>query len=579
MDGRVEVLPEVQVLEEQDERHDFFCNLCNQTFESKKKLYLHTRYKHGAASNCNVCGKQFATKVKAQQHQVKVHSGRREVCTKCGDDFSCKSSRNRHKKKCRGKGIHRCGFCSKQFCKKTVLRSHMRRRHMAATHRAKTSYARYRGRELLWACHQCGGRFKRSDQLKQHRCRPIHRRAAPRQLTGLRRLQALEVEREQPDMGEMEVEGAGAEVTEQVEGAGAEVGEQVEGAGAEVGEQVEGAGGEAQGVEGSGGEAVEAREEEPAVSAKEPVPSFPCVSCEKRFASMRDLGRHVGAVHPLMLLNCEHCPATFTTRKQLKQHTKRQHNETGFLCPRCKVDIRHKANLPGHERACQGGRRRQAKPYMDCSKVTQWRRVKEVVAGFSDKMSELDLKAKKKVIKNLLKNNPDILDGYTSNPFNEDDVIDLVRDVRSLSDNTLLKILAKMRKKWPDCIGPKIRQALRDTKRRMDHLFKLEHLNADTMLHFTDEDGNPLDRWVVYCHQLDDLLDCKELMLGEEEDNVFGIDDGKKLLKCVWNSVKRGEVGRKGFVGGGARHCQYLFVVSRVKESYHNMKVCHCSSN
>ena len=42
-----------------------------------------------------------------------------------------------------------------------------------------------------------------------------------------------------------------------------------------------------------------------------------------------------------------------------------------------------------------------------------------------------------------------------------DDMIDLVRDVRSLSNDTLLKTLANMKKKWPNCIerpaGPRPR--------------------------------------------------------------------------------------------------------------------------
>ena len=58
-----------------------------------------------------------------------------------------------------------------------------------------------------------------------------------------------------------------------------------------------------------------------------------------------------------------------------------------------------------------------------------------MVAGVSDQLSELNLEAKK-VVRNLLKN-----DSYTSNPFNEDGVIDLVWDIRSLSDNTCLNIL------------------------------------------------------------------------------------------------------------------------------------------
>ena len=37
--------------------------------------------------------------------------------------------------------------------------------------------------------------------------------------------------------------------------------------------------------------------------------------------------------------------------------------------------------------------------------------------------------------------------------------------------------------------------------------------------------------------------------------------------------MKRGEVGPKGKVGGGVKHCQVLFAVAGVKETHHNIKV------
>lgn len=53
-EGRDVVLPEGK----EEEKHSYFCSLCDQTFESSRKLYFHTRYKHSVASICNVCGKQ-----------------------------------------------------------------------------------------------------------------------------------------------------------------------------------------------------------------------------------------------------------------------------------------------------------------------------------------------------------------------------------------------------------------------------------------------------------------------------------------------------------------------------------------
>jgi hypothetical protein len=164
--------------------------------------------------------------------------------------------------------------------------------------RQATTFARYRGRRVVWACYTCGGRFRRGEQLKDHRCRPLRRRVGPRRAAPLQPAahRALRLTRDQPTLGEAREEDAGAEVE----------GEEVEGVEVEV--EVEGEG-EVR-VEGAGAE-------EPAGAAGEPAPSLPCASCDERFASKRDLGRHMSAAHPHVLHKCDHCPAILQTKKML----------------------------------------------------------------------------------------------------------------------------------------------------------------------------------------------------------------------------------------------------------------------
>jgi hypothetical protein len=54
--------------------------------------------------------------------------------------------------------------------------------------------------------------------------------------------------------------------------------------------------------------------------------------------------------------------------------------------------------------------------------------------------------------------------------------------------------LSKLRKFWPDGIPAYVQKALRDQKRVLDHLFERRVLDATTVHHFLDQNGDPMTR-------------------------------------------------------------------------------------
>ena len=63
-------------------------------------------------------------------------------------------------------------------------------------------------------------------------------------------------------------------------------------------------------------------------------------------------------------------------------------------------------------------------------------------------------------------------------------------------------------------------------------------MDKDTDLHFKDKDGNIISRHITYCHETPRLISFKRLIEGaveEEKPNIVSMDDGKRLLKMVFN--------------------------------------------
>ena len=306
----------------------------------------------------------------------------------------------------------------------------------------------------------------------------------------------------------------------------------------------------------------------------EDLPNLVCQVCAKEFGSRKALGIHLKKVHPTLSFQCDKCHNKFPSKRSLKQHTSRVHNDVMYQCHLCLAEFRQKHNRRAHLKKCKEGEMKKPKPWSELSPNAKVKKRKELRKKFLQDTREMSEGEKKTLLKGMIKDNPDFLETFSSNPLTSDDILDIVRDAGT-SNNQVTKIVVKLNRKWKGCISPKIRQALTQFHRTLDHLFTTKEVKGDEEVHFQDSKGNPLSsRHVTYCNDLDTLLGAVELEEGEEMgDNVFGIDDGKKILKLTWNVVKRGEVGPKGKVGGGVRHCQILFAVAGVKETHHNMKV------
>ena len=309
-------------------------------------------------------------------------------------------------------------------------------------------------------------------------------------------------------------------------------------------------------------------------------PNFVCQVCDLEFGSKNVLGSHVKMVHPTLTFKCDECDKELPSQKSLKQHRSRLHKDTVFQCPLCLAEFRQKQNRKVHMKKCKEGEIKKPKSWSDLTPNGKVKKRKELRKKFLKDTVEMTKEEKKKLLTDMIKDCPDFLETFGSNPLSTDDILDIIRDV-NLSNAQVLKIIVKLNRKWKGCISPKIREALTQFHRTVDHLFSTREVRGDEELHFQDSQGNPLSsRHVTYCTDLDTLLGSVELEEGEEAgDNVFGMDDGKKLLKLTWHRVKRGKVGPKGKVGGGVKFCQVLFAVAGVKETYHNIQVSLGSKN
>jgi hypothetical protein len=168
--------------------------------------------------------------------------------------------------------------------------------------------------------------------------------------------------------------------------------------------------------------------------------------------------------------------------------------------------------------------------------------MKKIVDKFNRDIMDFSEEDKKKMFQRLVKSNPEVLDLYSTNPLSEEDVIEMVRD-GNLSDRQVLKILVILRRRWGrKAITANIQKLLKERKELLTHLFTVELLQAEDDLHFEDNDGKPITRYLVYCTDLLALTEAKQVLEEEEYESVLGIDDGKDLLKVpmqeLWLEVR-----------------------------------------
>ena len=487
----------------------YHCHTCRKCYRTSRSLRDHMRYKHGPPASCDQCGKVFETQMKLQVHVRYMHSGIMFACTICQKKFKGRQNLARHVPSCT-RGVRRRRAREDSQFNCEVCHKSFASKEALCLHFKRFHKIAVRNESTA---------FERSIFSKYHMRR--RRRVAARRCSkcsqifkgssGLKR--HMKVHRVVTVPG---------------------------------GEQAQ------------------------------PRPNFACESCGKEFGAKNVLARHTSECHPHLVLEfgCDKCDKKFTSRRAQKQHKSRSHKDTVFACHKCDSKFSQKQNMRAHLKKCKEGEIRKPKPYSELSPNGKKKRNKEILKKFSLETLEMSKVEKQKLFRAMVAECPEVLETYSSNPLSADDVLDIIRDV-NLSNAQVIKIIVKLNRKWKGCISPKIRQALQKFQRTLDHLFTTKDVRGDEELHFEDVQGNPLDsRWVTYCTDLDTLLGAVELEEGEEAgDNVFGVDDGKKILKLIWNRVKRGEVGVKGKVGGGVKYSQVLFSVAGVKETYNNMKV------
>ena len=152
-----------------------------------------------------------------------------------------------------------------------------------------------------------------------------------------------------------------------------------------------------------------------------------------------------------------------------------------------------------------------------------------------------------------------------------------------MSDRQCLLILRKLNKHWKCGIPKYVPRALREQKRKLDHLYVKVKLDDTTHHYFEDNNGAKLTRWLVYCNDLETLMYGRELLDGETRNNfheVVGVDDGKNLFNLTYNKVEKGTIptkikrGKEKPVNNdrGVKHCQIIAAVAGVKETYHNIQ-------
>ena len=102
-------------------------------------------------------------------------------------------------------------------------------------------------------------------------------------------------------------------------------------------------------------------------------------------------------------------------------------------------------------------------------------------------------------------------------------------------------------------------------------------MDSKTNLHFKLTQNKILSRTIVYCHDLPGLVAFRKLIENKTENeemlNVIGWDEGKSVLKIVWNWSLCSHKDNGGTKTKGPKKSIVLAAVSGVRETNHNMSV------
>ena len=290
---------------------------------------------------------------------------------------------------------------------------------------------------------------------------------------------------------------------------------------------------------------------------------------------MQFLDTHKKKVHNnIKEFKCRVCHNKFSKQGLLNLHVKRNHSSNMYNCSECgkksKLYINHLKHVETHSKS--------RKKCLSSLKKSQLHvRCKEEIQSIRKALFDAPENHQKSMWNQLIKDCPYYMDKVKENPLTEAEVIELIKD-NNLSDRQVLNICKFLRQKWgKEVITPNISKKLIKRKTILHQFFTETRLDKTTQLHFQTKNKAILSRSVTYCHDLPGLIAFKKLVENLDDDNevmnVVGINDGKDILKIVWNwsLMFKTEKGKRKLMG--PKRSIILVAVSKVKESYFNMAV------
>ena len=102
---------------------EFMCQVCENTFVTKKALDYHVEHSHmdnHSPMTCQICENKFVHKQSLERHTKEVHGGVKHICVKCPAAFTRHTELEKHI----NEGWHYLNFYCKQ-CKKTLVFKHL----------------------------------------------------------------------------------------------------------------------------------------------------------------------------------------------------------------------------------------------------------------------------------------------------------------------------------------------------------------------------------------------------------------------------------------------------------------------
>ena len=297
--------------------------------------------------------------------------------------------------------------------------------------------------------------------------------------------------------------------------------------------------------------------------------------CQQRFTCKPKLSLHRKEVHKLEeRFNCSKCEKVFKKLKLMKKHMAEVHKTPNFKCMDCgklsKLRRQHERHMQIHESS-------KRKPFSTLKKTQLLKRSKKEAQKIKKVLFDAPDGAKKTMWDNIIKDCPYYMNKLKENALTEEEVIELIKD-NNLSDRQVVNICKFLKEKWgQETITPNISRKLTKRKSILDQFFTFKKLDAKSKYCFKTKNGKSISRSVTYCHDLPGLIAWKKLMENIDDDqeimNVIGVDDGKKILKIVWNFSYAFKNDKGKYKLMGPKRSVVLAAVSKLKETHHNICV------